>query len=332
MGFREFFYRFTAQNAEGEDVQVKVQAEVAVEEKKEVKMPLSNDNIMKYIVKHFEKEMNENSFDDLVTFPMTFTVIMNQKDFNRKKDYAPLVAKQTIKKFYESIRKEVENGKSCENLATYWSISFVPCGNQAVEVDENNYAVEEGDIAICCSVHDRIATLSEQDEIGSQFSVTLGGSEIYGNVNINYNAIKNLNLVGEAHFQFPWDPALPTGQNMKPVQVENPGMNIAKLFNEEYTFNITGGTCEVSGPAETRLNIRDLTIFQVNNDYVNNGHIRIQYIKSDNKFKMAAFDYTTLNGMPMETSSKNDIHWVDLTDGARITLADQVTLTFKTLY
>ena len=71
MGFREFFYRFTAQNAEGEDVEVKVQAEVAVEEKEAVKVPLSNDNIMKYIVKHFEKEMNENSFDDVVAFPMT---------------------------------------------------------------------------------------------------------------------------------------------------------------------------------------------------------------------------------------------------------------------
>ena len=309
------------------------------DEVKKEKRPLRNKDIQEYIVKHFEHELKENSFEEVVTFPMSFTVVLNQKDFGRRKDYAVTLAKHVVKKFYQTIRNAMEKVKSeenmkpvCENLATYWNISFVPCGEEVMEVNENHIQVPEGQMAIFCSVHDRIATIDEKNETGSLFSVNVGGSSIFNNVNINFDTIKNLKLVSESHFQFAWDPTLPVGEGGLVRSHEEMVFPVAKLVGEQSEFNILNGTCEVSGMTDTRSDSRELSILKVKSENVIDGHIRIQYLEHENKFKMAAFGITYLNNDRVAISTKNNVFWTDLKDGDIINLGnDDVVFTFKKL-
>ena len=118
------------------------------------------------------------------------------------------------------------------------------------------------------------------------------------------------------------------GQVQQQLELQNFSTAVAKLSCQGKEFSITGDTCLVSGTYETR---KDKNIFIVDSEFVENGHIHIQYMKKENKFKIAAFAPTELDGKVLQLNTATDKHWMDLSDGASINLANDVVLTFKKL-
>lgn len=289
---------------------------------------MTNQVVMNELAKNFEMKLKEVSFDEIVTFPMSFTVIMNDTDYQLVKDYTPLLAEQAVKTFYKVIEKNMTEGRICKNLATYWNICFVPCYGEESEMNGEVIYTKPGMIQTLSSVHDTVLKKDEGEEGGSQFTVTVSGSAFYGDVNINKEALKNLTLVDKTHFRIPWTPlgsmpVQPTNVAHKPA-----GITVAKLIGQGLEFSLQSGTYMISGASETR---NEHNIFKVNNDYVMKGHVHIQYIEKDNKFKIAAFSDTTLNGEDLPLSKPGDIRWMDLANGATLELAGEVELSFKTL-
>ena len=290
---------------------------------------LTNQGVMNELVNNFEKKLVEVSFDEVVTFPMSFTVIMHNDDFEQVKDYAPLLARQAVKAFYKVIDSHMTENSICENLATYWNICFVPCVGEDSEMNGQAIYVEKGRIQTLSAVHDTVLNKDGTEKKGgSTFTVTVSGSTFFGEVNINKEALKNLVLVSETHLQIPWNRTPGETEGKAEENGKAAGISVAKIFTQGKVFTMQNGTYMVSGSAETR---HEPNIFRVNSDYVMNGHIRIQYIEKDNKFKIAAFFDTTLNGNEMPKSNPSDIRWMDLENDATILLADDVEMTFKTL-
>lgn len=322
MGLIDFIRRFAPENGNVENTADGVAQSVVAE-------PMNNQTILNNITRQFERELKANSFEDVVTFPMSFTIILNMKDYYKQKDYTPLIAQKTVEAFYRIIKENMKDGKKCANLATWWNISFVPCETEGVQVNENMIVVEEGKYAICCAVHDKVMDFKDsEDGSGSQFSVTVGGSTIYGNINFNRERLANLKVVSDTHFNIDWDPDLSEVVTPSMDKTANLGTPVAKLCCQGKEFNLIKGTYMVSGTTETR---KDKNIFVVDSDYVENGHIRIQYIEKDNKFKIAAFGDTKLNDEEMQKSTATDMVWMDLLDNTFISLADDIDLTFRTM-
>lgn len=290
---------------------------------------LSNEEVLDCLTAHFKAQLLKRSFKNVITFPMSFTVILNKYDFDEFKDYSGIVSKHAVLSFYEVIKNELTEGRICENLATYWNISFLPCEGEPLAVGNQSVYVKQGKCYICSTVHDQITdNVKNAGEGGSTFTISKGGSEVYGNVNINRATLDQLRLVGEAHFQMNWDPRLSSAhiseEKKADEKPETPA--VAKLCVQGKEFKLYSGTYIVSGNKETR---RDKNIFIVNNPFIKNGHIEIY--EKDKKFKIAAFGPTKVNGTKLNVSTGNDKQYFDLLDNQSINMDDEVVMVFKIL-
>lgn len=294
----------------------------AVEKKK-----INNADILEYVTEHFKAEMMDKSFKNVITFPMSFTVILNQRDYDTFKDYSRIVSKHIVLSFYEAIKEVMTEGKVCEPLATYWNISFLQCDDEPLEVNDKIVQVEEGDYYICSTVHDKLTDqVATSKTGGSTISVSKGGSTLFANVNINKESLDSLRIIDDTHIQMDWDDRMSEVYISGTPATPKVSIAVGKLCSQGKEYMIQGGTTILSGAKETR---KDKNIIKVNSVFVQNGHVQIQYMDKEDKFKIAAFAETELNGVPMPVSTSNDKQWKDLQDGMVIDLAGDVTLTFK---
>jgi len=289
---------------------------------------ITNADILDYVTAHFENEMNEKSFHNVVTFPMSFTIILNQKDYEGFSDYCRIVSKHIVLNFYRIIKEALAKGedKVCEPLATYWNISFLQCEEEPLMVDGKIIKVEEGDYYICSCVHDKLTDQVNKNPAGSMISVSKGGSRLFANVNINQKSLEDLRIVGETHIQMDWDYRMSNVFDRHTPLAHYDKVAPGRLLTGGHVFYMNGGTYRVSGSEETS---NDNNVFIVDSAFVENGHIQVEYISKEDKFKMAAFAPTKLNGKQVPLSDANDKQWLDLSDGDSINLADDIILTFR---
>ena len=299
------------------------------------KKELSNQDIHDYVTEHFRTQMKKKSLSNALMFPMSFTVILNKADYDEFKGYSQAVSQLIVQTFYKVIKEEQEadENKICMALATYWNISFLRCDDEPMDVNDKMVKVERGRPYICSTVHDKlIEQVKDSGESGSTFTVSQGGSQLYANVNINRETLDTLRLVGETHFQIDWDSQLSTAQ----VSGESYGSNNsndpakAEIRTQGKVFKMKSGTYIISGNKEARS---DKNIFRVNSDFVENGHLQLQYIESEQRFKMAAYaDFVTLNDEPVPVSTANDKIYMDLEDGDEISIFNNdVIMNFRTI-
>jgi len=314
-----------------ETASVKQDSSKTVEATDETVKQITNEDILNYVTAHFEKEMKDKSFHNVVTFPMSFTVILNRKDYERFAEYCRVVSKHIVLNFYRIIKEELAKGKEkvCEPLATYWNVSFLQCDNEPLEVNGCFVQVDEGDYCICSCVYDKLSEQVKNRKGGSTISVSKGGSRLFANVNINPQSLENLRIVNETHIQMDWDRRMSDVFEFHgPVARHHDG-SLGRLVGNGYIFRLDKGVYRVSGSEET---VRDKNVLIVDSDFVENGHVQLEYIASEDKFKMAAFADTKLNGKPLPLSDAGDKRWIDLNDGDNMNLADDVILTFKRNY
>lgn len=293
---------------------------------------LRNEDVYNYLVDHFKQQLLCKSFGKVITFPMSFTVVLNEKDFNEFKDYSQVVSEQAIFSFYEVISEAMTVGKVCKNLATYWNICFMPSSDEPVDINDNFIRVERGDHFIFSCVHDTLSSIEKEGTSGgSTFTVSKGGSRLFENININKEVIKDLRLVNEAHVQMNWESAYIYSRgtmDKSEESVPHAGNAVAKLLCNGKEYQIVNGTYVVSGADETR---NDPNIFVIDTYFIHCDHLHIQYIEKDKKFKMAAYHGNVmLNDEPVKVSSSSDKIFYDLKDGDSIDVGD-VVITFRTL-
>lgn len=300
---------------------------------------LTNRVILNEIIKHFRIELQHNSFDDVVTFPMNFIVAMTEEDFDKFKGYMPLIADQTIKKFYQIIKEEMGDSRSCANMATYWVINFIPCVPGLTEVNEKPVTVPEGRVIVLSSVCDTIEKIADSDG-QSNVSVTVSGSDIWSNVNINRSLLANFDMNNNARFPFNWDRNMSAGfkplaqnfavDNGQATATKTPQGAFALMTcnyrGQQTEFAMDRNTCTISGADDTR---DDATIYKIPCKMVRTGHVNIQYIEKNDKFMISAFGKTTVNDKEIKQSNGGDVIWVELPENATLNLNSMAVVKFK---
>lgn len=319
------------------------QSEEAKEETKDGKkeQKLCNQVILNEILKIFSSEIKFASLDEVVAFPMTFTIGMSERDFTKFHSYMPLITDLAIKNFYRIIKEEMGDSRTCYNVASYWSLCFIPCISGVTEIDENTIDIPEGKVMVFATPTETLDDIADS-EGGINVSLTLNGSEIFKNVNINRSILASFKTDDiNNKFTRNWDRNMfqeskylkvETNTNCQEQVVQQKPADgvLAQLscsYKDEYTsYDMERNVCTISGSSETRT---DATIFKLPCQMVKPGHIVIEYIEKNDKFMLAAYGKTIMNGKEIKQSVGGDVNWVELPDQANLNLNGVLMVKFK---
>ena len=90
---------------------------------------LTPDNIFDYIVEKFEESIAQLSFANRIVFFHEYIIGFNPEDYNefmvQKKGISGMIIQESVKKFYEILKKYREQGKTVEPAANKWVFRFV---------------------------------------------------------------------------------------------------------------------------------------------------------------------------------------------------------------
>ena len=298
------------------------------DDKKKGDEPLSVQLIIDEVDAHFRADLKNKSTKRIVSFPMALTVFLNSHDFNGFRDYFPVIAKGIVYDLYDIIKEEMKDGRRCENIGDYWRINFLPCDEIPVEMDGKLISLKpNGYLIASAGLTKEVSQKGEGGDGCSTVLTSTGGSRVYGNVNINRKALENIEIVGDGAFNIRWDPKMEKADLHGHSPKQNVEGVVGKLYAQGKVFPMTKGTFMISGNDETST---DPNIFRLDSNFIENGHVHIQYMEKENKFKMAAFDDVEVDGNPMPISTATDKKWCDLLNGMSISFAD-VVVTFKTV-
>ena len=286
---------------------------------------LSNEKILNELVRRFEQEVNFRSLKKRMIYPMTFTVIMHNDDYQNHKVDIQLFINEVVDSFYEIILKKKKKYPNYTNPARYWTFRFIPGLTEEMELDGKTIPVQKGRIFIMASILD----VTETEKASSSINVSLpvGASTTLQKVNINlaafehfvgvdepihinwkapekaegetsschsaksdsiFNATKDVNIHGVDTKTFR---SIELGNDISPFLKIQPfekktAMLAYKLSGELYTHKIESDECWVVG--KDGNNDKGDT-FVVKSSKVMNPHLLICKDKATGKYKVAAF-------------------------------------------
>jgi hypothetical protein len=301
-----------------------------------VRKPLTLQNIREEMVATFEFELQENSFDNCVLFPMVATVVLNSKDFAKRREYFYELGANAVDQFYKVIRQAAVEGKQYKHMATYWTIEFVECiSGDSVDFGGSSINAEEGKCVIFFSVFDKLGDIKEDAEMQIAYSVKFSGHDDFREININREMLRSINIISDTRFQYPWDESkVRTGRCIQldaPVSKPQRGPVASLEYMEDFekrTFLIRESQCRISGLSETS---RDNNVCRLASQAVKAGHVTIQFFEDENRFKVSTTGDTMLNNHPMEISTGTDCVWMDLPDKSELVLARNIIIRFNKL-
>ncbi len=309
-------------------------------DKKEYKTStITNQQILKEILKHFSKELVNNSVNETMIYPMTFYIHMHPDDYNIRKQNFPILFPEIVKCFYEIILRYKKKYPEYIGKAQSWNFYIVPCFMENFSVNGNNFTIKRGKIIIWSSMYDVVDQSSPNAGKSCSVSVRLDGSNLMTEININREILDNLQFVSENHFRMDWiDPI--KKQDVKLTQSTQHGIQFTRNLRTELgilRYNMYGGTqqyiiktstCKISNETDER---QDPSIFKVKNMKVGIAHAEIRYDRIKNIFELAAYKETAINNKAIAISKGNNLNWVPLNNGAVITLSGNVIINFEKL-
>ena len=304
--------------------------------KKEKKTKALNlQSIRQEMVENFKFQLLDNSFENCLLFPMVATVILHEKDFERRREYFYELGNNAVDQFYAVIREQMKDGKEFKNMATYWKVEFVKCINgESVEYETENVYVKEGQVMTFFSVYDNLGDIKDGTDANISYSVKFSDCDDYREMNINRDMIKNFEIISDTQFKYPWDEdkitdGLENKVHTKSQKTSKAVASFEYMENfESRTFLMNGNQCRISGISEKGSGDN---ICRLASPSVKAGHVNVQYFPDEQKFKISTTGDTMLNDKQMPLSTGTDVVWLDLPDKSEIILARCVIVHFNKL-
>jgi len=272
---------------------------------------LTPDVVYRYIIEKFTDSIRELSFGSRVVFYHEFIISFNAEDYrefveNRQGIFG-LIAKETVKKFYEILKEHRAAGKTVEPSGSKWVFRLVSHpdyvrgdkGFIGKLLPDNNQKAENL----------RVTFIPRQTGIAQTFDV-------------NHDILKGFTYYSDGYMEIPYEEELEyadekTVNNKVLARLETiipdkqfSGKKVEYLMKEDDIV--------VSGSDETR---DDANVFVIPSEWVNSPHLQIKYNKADGKFYLASFgEITTMNEVTVNTSDVNAPVWTELPVNSRLLL------------
>ena len=159
---------------------------------------LTNKRLLEELVQHFKMKLEDESFGQRMLYPMSFNILMDPVDYEARKQSLPFVLPEVVSAFYKIIDNMRSQYPIYEPPAKYWFFQFSSCPLGIIRTENANpLTVRRGHIttiATFVAFDVKNANNSFVDS-NTRVSIKLDDSNVVNNVNVNTNAIKNLDIM-----------------------------------------------------------------------------------------------------------------------------------------
>lgn len=295
---------------------------------------LTNKRLLEELTAHFKTMLEDESVGQRMLYPMSFNILMDPEDYNNRKQSLPFVLPQVVSAFYGIIDDMRQEYPDYTPPAKYWYFQFTSCQLGTVPTgDSTPLIVRKGHITTVANL--LTFDIREANNISvnnnTHVSIKLDDSNVMNDVNVNWNAIKNLDVLSEGTFTYSFDNTL-----NRDTQHITEKSNLAEINGwadlsyskggRTYHYTIKDNLIHISGNNEMR---KGRSILIIDSPTIKDSHVQIKYITSEKKFQIAAFGPTRLNSRKMEESSGRNIVWYDLANNSSIFINDEISIRFE---
>ena len=264
---------------------------------------------------------------------MSFNILMDPVDYNNRRQSLPFVLPQVVSAFYGIIDDMRQEYPDYTPPAKYWYFQFSACQLGTIQTgDPTPLIVRKGHIttvATLLTFDIKDANVSVNNN--TRVSIKLDDSDVMNNVNVNWNAIKNLDVLSDGVFTYNFDNTL--SRDTKRI-ADNSNMaevnGIAELSysksGRNYHFIMKDHLIHISGKNEMR---KGRSFFILESPDIKDSHVQIKYLPSEKKFQLAAYGQTKLNNRRIIESSGGDVYWYDLANHSSIFINDEISVKFE---
>ena len=305
-----------------------------------------NEYILHSLVKRFKIELKNRSVRQRMIYPMTFTVVMHNDDYQNHKVDIQLFIKEIVQDFYKIILDKKGKYPNYKNPAKYWTFRFIPGLSSEMELEGKSIPVQKGQIFIITSILDITDERFKDNKVN--VSLPVGKSAKLQDENINLAAFENFLGIEDPIF-VDWKDPVNTQENNKQDASYNAGqafvdaskkeesskknpfanmpgwsgkgspfMNVShnsdntpklayKLEGEVTYCYIKNGSCWVAG---NEGNQDKSDTFYVKSNKVMNPHLLIQKDNANGKYKVATFGPAKMEEQDLPVSSINNPKWI----------------------
>lgn len=275
---------------------------------------LTADDIYKYIVEKFEGSIKELSFANRVVFYHEYIVCFNEEDYNQftqnKKGIFGLIVQESIKRFYEILNQQKQDGKTVAPASSKWVFRFV-AHPEYLRGDKSLIGKLMPGTTQQKKENVRITFIPRQTGIAETFDV-------------NPEILDGFIFYSDGYYEVAYDNSLVLNDKA----VANVAANVLARFetivpDKEYAgkkieYFMKEKEIIVSGKDEKK---DQPNIFRIPSDWVNTPHLRIKYNKENDKFYLASFgEKTIVNETEVPLSNSDNPDWIHLPLNSRIVL------------
>lgn len=296
---------------------------------------LSNQKLLDELVDHFKDQLKWLSVGKRMLYPMSFNILLHHEDYESVKQSFPFVLPEVVKEFYEVINNNKSKYPDYIPAANDWVFQFSSCQIKDVNVaDGKTMVVTKGHITTIASL---MAVDLRQNNVNvsnnTRISIKLQDSDVMNNVNVNWNAVTNIDIIGENYFRCKFDMTLNTKKSVQmtngsSVAASNSTLAVLSYSKDgrNYTYTMVDPMIEISGP-EGQKGMS--SIFVIESEGILVPHVQIRYLADTRKFQIAVFGKTKLNGKELEISQDGMAKWYALANNSKIFINDEVSVKFE---
>lgn len=295
---------------------------------------LTNKRLLEELTQHFKTVLEQESVGQRMLYPMSFNILMDPADYEARKQSFPFILPEVVSVFYGIIDDMRTQYPNYTPPAKYWYFQFSSCQVGTVQTENSiPLIVRRGHITT-------VATLMTFDiknanntfvDSNTRVSIKLDDSNVMHNVNVNWNAIKNLDILSDGTFTYSFDSTL-CRKSQRIADNSNKGEihGLAELSysktGRNHHFIMKDNLIHISGKHELR---KGRSFFILESEKIKNDHVQIKYVAEKKRFQLAAFGPTRLNSRKIKESSGGNIVWQDLANNSTIFINDEISVKFE---
>lgn len=295
---------------------------------------LTNKRLLEELTSHFKTMLKAESVGQRMIYPMSFNILMDPADYNNRRQYLPFVLPQVVSAFYSIIDDMRQEYPDYTPPAKYWYFQFSACQLGTIQTgDSTPLIVRKGHITTVATL--LTFDIKEANNVSvnnnTRVSIKLDDSNVMDDVNVNWNAIKNLDVLSDGTFTYNFDYTL-----SRDTQRITDNSNMAEINGiaelsysrggHNYHFIMKDNLIHISGKNEMR---KGRSFFIIDSSEIKDSHVQIKYLPSEKKFQIAAYGPTRLNSRKITESSGGDVYWHDLANNSSIFINDEISVKFE---
>jgi len=275
---------------------------------------LTPDDVFKYIVEKFNESIKELSFANRIVFFHEYIVCFSPEDYNKfmdnKRGIFGLIIQESVKQFYQILKKYRLEGKTVEPSSNKWVFRFV-----------SHPDYKQGDKSFIGKL---LPGSSHKKEENLRVTFIPRQTGIAETFDVNNDILKDFTFYSEGYYEVPYQENLVLDER----KISNADSGVLARFetiipDKEFTgkkieYLMKNEEITVTGKDDRK---EGANIFRIPSDWVNTPHLRIRFNKNDGKFYVASFgEKTILNENEVAASDINNIVWSELPVNSRMVL------------